>query len=70
MRCPLHPEWEQPCACCAAVRGIAEVRAALAAAPKPDHGREPDPPDTTHALAIARKRIDQTNARTDKETRS
>ena len=54
--CPLHPDAERPCPLC----GIARVRAALAAAPKPTANRAPDDPhDPTRSLAIARAKLDR-----------
>lgn len=54
--CPLHPDVLRPCHLC----GIARVRAALRVAPKPAPVvTRDDKPDTTHDLALARKRADR-----------
>ena len=54
--CDLHLDAERPCPVC----GIARVRAALAAAPRPTAAAAPDDPhDPTRSLAIARAKLDR-----------
>ena len=57
--CDLHPDVDRPCHVC----GIARVRAALAAAPRP--ATPAQPADTIHDLAAARARADRAQARKD-----